>query len=270
MKPTAGRLRIILLCILMNLLFEYSARGLESLSRPIFYLFMAGIYAAFFAVLEDLIVRFRLTNLQIGIFAAFWGLYPTTFITGNLINPRIYFGLARPLGLNWGAILFIILFAWPVLQSNLTMYFANRFRPRHWDHPRMGVIGYALALGYLAIVPFLSQQTRQVDVSPAPRALFFVILFMVLFLALFAFLVYRRERAEGEAPTFEPLRFMDFLTFGSIILLIVLGTFFQGAQTAATAQPLNRVAVVIQHVWLAFSAVAFIGYRLWRRREIVV
>lgn len=270
MKILSNRFTIVLYCVVMNLMFEYMARGARSLSQPLFYLFLAGIYAAFFSILEDLIVRFRLTNLQIGLFAAFWSLYPTTFITGNLINPNTYFGLARPLGLNWGALLFIVLLTWPVLQSNLSMYFANRLQPRDWSHPRMGPIGYAVALLYLAVMPILARSSRQVELTLTPRAVFFVVLLMIVFLGLFAVTLYRREPVEGPPPTFESLPFMDFLTFGSVILMLLLGTFFQGAPTASTARPLGQTAVVLQHTWLAFSAIAFLLYRLWRRRPIVV
>lgn len=268
MKIISSRFSIILYCVLFNLLFEYSARGLGySISRPIFYLFMAGIYTSYYAILEDLIVRFKLTNLQIAIFALFWSFYPTTFITNNLLNPQTYRGITF-LGINLGALLFILFFAWPFLQGIFTFYLANRLSPRDWDHPRMGKLGYALAIGYLLIIPRISNRAAAV-VNVRAITYGIVVLLMLFFLAIFIFSV-RRGR-KRPAPTFEALPFMDFLVIASVVILVVLGTFFYRGQAIVTTQPLSQRAVVIQHVWLALSAVSFLVYRLFiRRRDIVV
>lgn len=268
MKIISSRFSIILYCVLFNLLFEYSARGLGfTIEHPIFYLFMAGIYASYYAIFEDLIVRFKLTNLQIGLFALFWSFYPITFITNNLINPDIYGGIAFQ-GVNLGALLFISLIAWPFLQGVFTFYLANRLSPRDWDHPRMGIIGYVLAIGYLLMIPRISNQAAAVgNVRVITYAI--VAALMLLILALFIISVRRGQRRS--APTFERLPFMDFLVFASVVILFVLGTFFYRGEQVTTTQALSLRAVVIQHAWLALSAILFLIYRLFiRRRDVVV
>lgn len=268
MKIISSRFSIILYCVLFNLLFEYSARGLGfTIERPIFYLFMAGIYASYYAIFEDLIVRFKLTNLEIALFSVFWSFYPTTFITNNLINPQTYSGI-NILGVNLGALLFISLFAWPFLQGIFTFYLANRLSPRDWNHSRMGIIGYALAIGYLLIIPRISKQAAAA--ANVRVITYVVVLALMLFvLALFIFSV-RRGRRE-KAPTFERLPFMDFLVFASVVILFVLGTFFYRGEQVTTTQALSQRAVVIQHAWLALSAILFLIYRLFiRRRDVVV
>ena len=269
MKIISSRFSIILYCVLFNLLFEYSARGLGfTIERPIFYLFMAGIYASYYAIFEDLIVRFKLTNLQITLFALFWSFYPTTFITNNLINPTTYGGRFLFLGVNLGALLFISLFAWPFLQGIFTFYLANRLSPRDWNHPRMGVIGYALAIGYLLLIPRISQQAAAAA-NVRPITYIVVVALMLVVLTLFIFSV--RRAGQRPAPTFERLPFMDFLVFSSVVILFVLGTFFYSGEQVTTTQALSQRAVAIQHVWLAISAIAFIIYRLFiRRRDVVV
>ncbi|MCA9937088.1 MAG: hypothetical protein KC418_00485 [Anaerolineales bacterium] len=268
MKIISNRFSIVLYCVLFNLLFEYSARGLAyTVSRPLFYLFMAGIYTSYYAILEDLIVRFKLTNLQIALFSLFWSFYPTTFITNNLINAQTYGGRTL-LGINLGAFLFILFFAWPFLQGIFTFYLANRLVPRDWDHPRMGVIGYALAIGYLLIIPQISNRAAGAA-GVRPITYIAVLLLMAGILAWFILSV-RRDR-KRPAPAFEALPFMDFLVIASVVVLFALGTFFYQGRAVVTTQPLSQRAVVIQHGWLALSAVAFLIYRLFiRRRDVVV
>ncbi|GAB4161564.1 MAG: hypothetical protein Fur0021_34820 [Candidatus Promineifilaceae bacterium] len=268
MRIISSRFSIIFYCVLFNLLFEYSARGLGfTLERPIFYLFMAGIYASYYAIFEDLIVRFKLTNLQIALFSVFWSFYPTTFITNNLINPRTYSGI-NILGINLGALLFISLFAWPFLQGIFTFYLANRLAPRDWNHPRMGVIGYALAIGYLLIIPIIN---RPAETVANVRFITYAAVFLLMLFVLGAFIFSVRRGRREKAPTFERLPFMDFLVFASVIILFVLGTFFYRGEQVTTTQALSQRAVVIQHAWLALSAILFLIYRLFiRRRDVVV
>lgn len=84
----------ILLCTLFNLLFEYSARGIEEFAqRPWLVLALFGIYFTYFAMLEDLILRFKLKNYEIFLVAFAYGLFPIAFLTGNLYNKEIYSGI---------------------------------------------------------------------------------------------------------------------------------------------------------------------------------
>jgi len=90
----SNRVRIIGLCALFNILFEYSARGTTALShKPLLFLFMFGIYFTFFAMVEDLIVWYHLRNYQISLVAFLYGFIPEMFLTGNLLNQTTSFGV---------------------------------------------------------------------------------------------------------------------------------------------------------------------------------
>lgn len=142
----------ILLCTLFNLLFEYSARGIEEFAqRPWLVLALFGIYFTYFAMLEDLILRFKLKNYEIFLVAFAYGLFPIAFLTGNLYNKEIYSGIIFA-GVNIGTLIIIGIFAWGVVQGMVTLYLGNRLSPRDWDHPRMGKIGWILALLYQTMV----------------------------------------------------------------------------------------------------------------------
>ena len=66
MKGMSNRVKLVLICALFNWLFEYSARGIgEFTTRPLFVLALFGIYVTYFMMLEDLIVRYHLTNYQL-------------------------------------------------------------------------------------------------------------------------------------------------------------------------------------------------------------
>lgn len=88
-----NRWKVILLSALFNLSFEYSMRGLGGLFKPVVFLplFLFGFYFTLYAMLEDLIVRFRLHNYQLVLAAFLYGIFPMAFGTGALFaNPQFY------------------------------------------------------------------------------------------------------------------------------------------------------------------------------------
>ena len=157
MKVMSNHFKLVFYCALFNLLFEYSARGIrEFTNRPLFVLALFGIYFTYFAMLEDLIVRLKLTNYQILLTAFLYGLFPTAFLTGNLFNRDIYGGIIVA-GINVGTVVIIGILAWGVVQGMITLYLANRLSPRDWDHPKMGRAGWALAVVYQLVVTAIAQ-----------------------------------------------------------------------------------------------------------------
>lgn len=107
----SNRVRIVLWRAFFNILFEYSARGLNALAqRPLFFLFIFGIYLTCFAMFEDLVVRHNLRDHQIMIMGFSYGFIPEALLTGNIFNKTTYFGILF-LGVNVGTVLFINFFA---------------------------------------------------------------------------------------------------------------------------------------------------------------
>ena len=267
MKILSNRARIILICAVFNLLFEFSGRGIsELIEKPVLFLFLFGIYIAYFAVLEDLIVRFKLSNYQILLVAFLFGIIPEAFLTGNLFNPEIYWGGIGFFGVNWVTVIVINIFAWGIMQSIVAMYLANRISPRDWSHPRMGLFGWVLSMVYMIVVVILAQGNQ---VTPRGDAVGFIIAGGLALVAL-SFLLISLKKHKPVIPEFRILPIMDFFAFGSVALFVVLGTFIAGGVSIVTSRPLNKMAIVVEHLWLFFVGGAFIWYRLRKRSDVVV
>ena len=215
--------------------------------------------------MEDLIVRFHLKNYQIFLVAFFYGLFPIAFLTGNLFNQNIYYGLVLA-DINIGTVLIIGILAWGVVQGMITLYLANRLIPRDWNHPKMGKIGWTAAILFQAgamVVAHLNPVT--------PRGTVLGYLVLVVLLVISAGLFLRSLKTPRPEPQlFQSSVVMDFLAFGSIILFLILGTFFISGDVIITSQPLNELAVRIENYWVYFCAIIFFSYRLWRRSDITV
>lgn len=140
-----NRFRIVITASLFNLLFEYSLRGLNNLKvQPFLPFILFPIYFSLFTLVEDLIVRWRLRDIQLMLLSFIYGTIYLAFISGILFLPPLY------LGINWGALFYINLVWWGALQSILTFYLANLIERRDWNHPRMSMMGWAICLGIQA------------------------------------------------------------------------------------------------------------------------
>lgn len=265
MKILSNRFNLVLYCALFNLLFEYSARGIRQFfTRPLFMLALLGIYVTYFAMLEDLIVRFRLRNYQILLCAFLYGLFPIAFLTGNLFNTRVYTGIMVA-GVNIGTLFIVGILAWGVVQGVVTLYLANRLQPRDWNHPRMGKVGWASAGLYQLVVMIYAHQN-----PVTPRGTPAGYLSLVILVVVVAVLVIRSLKTPGPSPRpFQPVKIMDFLSFGSIAIFLILGTFFSG-EKIVTSQPLNLLAVTLENIWVLFCGGVFFLYRLQKKSDIVV
>ena len=266
LKLVSNRFSIIFYCALFNLLFEYSARGVfEFINRPSFILILFGIYFTYFAILEDLIVRFNLKNYQIFLVAFFYGLLPTAFLTGNLFNQNIYYGLVLA-DVNFGTVIVIGILAWGVVQGMITLYLANRLIPRDWSHPRMGKIGWIVAILFQVFAMGVAHLN---PVTPRGTVLGYLVLGVLLVISAGLFMR-SLKTSRSEPQVFQPSVVMDVLAFGSIILFLILGTFFVSGDVIITSQSLNELAVRIENYWVFFCGIVFFSYRFWKKSDITV
>jgi hypothetical protein len=266
MKIIPNRFRLILYCTLFNLLFEYSARGInEFIHRPLFVLVLFGIYFTYFTILEDLILRFKLKNYQIFLVAFLYGLFPTAFLTGNLFNETVYFGILFS-GINLGTLVMIGIFAWGFMQGIVTLYFANRLTPRDWNHPRMGKIGWILVILYQVFVMIAAHRN---PVTPRGTLPGYLALGALIIISTILF-IYSLRNQRQEVQPFQSSIIMDFLTFGSVILFLILGTLFISGETIITSQPLNKIAVTIENIWVFLCGIVFFLYRLLKGSDVTV
>lgn len=266
MKIISNRFSLIFYCALFNLLLEYSARGAgQFFARPLFVLSLFFIYFSYFAMLEDLIVRFKMKNYEIFLAAFIYGLFPLTFLTSNLFNAKIYWGLTA-LGINWGVVFVIGILAWGVLQGMITLYFANRLIKRDWNHPKMSMLGWCAAIGYHLAIAYMSLSN---SVKPRGTLLGYVAI-GVLALIVVSLLIKSLKTPRPELKTFTSSKIMDFLAFGSVIIFLILGTLFVSKVKIITSAPLNMTAVYLENYWVFLCAIIFFVYRFARKKDVVV
>ena len=83
--------------------------------------------------------------------AFLYGFVPEMFLTGNLFNEATSFGFFF-FGISVKTIVIVNFFAWGIMQSLVTLYFANRIQVRDWGHPRMGKVGWGLCMCYQVLM----------------------------------------------------------------------------------------------------------------------
>jgi hypothetical protein len=260
-RTARGRLPTILVATLFNLLFEFSLRGLQTiLARPFLSLLLFVAYFSFFTMLEDLIVRFRLRDFNVAIAAFFFGTIYVALVSGAAFTPP------RFAGLNWGAVLYITLAWWAVLQSVFTFYVANRVAPRDWNHRLLPRLGWIALIAVNVLIIGIFQANRQTPPGDTPG--FLAILLLLLASAgAFVRLLARAQRQDA-APEFRRDRLLDLLA------LVTVGVFVVGALTnrnqtleaAATDNPTGRLVLI----WTLVLAIVVVIYRLLSRRPIPV
>jgi len=266
MKIISNRFNLIFYCALFNLLFEYSARGLKQfVGRPLFILALFGIYFTYFSMLEDLMVRFRLKNYQIILVAFLYGLFPIAFLTGNLFNTQVYSGIIVA-GVNIGTLLIIGILAWGVMQGIITLYFANRILARDWNHPRMGKVGWSAAVVYQFFVMVYAHQN---PVTPRGTSVGYLVFGLLVIVAVLL-VIKSFKTPKPSIQLFQPSKLMDFLAFGSVVIFLILGTFFISGEQIVTSQPLNLLAVTLENIWVFFCGLAFFVYRMQKKSDVVV
>ena len=262
----SNRFNLITYCALFNLLFEYSARGLkEFINRPLLVLTLFGIYFTYFTMLEDLMVRYRLRNYQIFLCGFLYGLFPIALLTGNLFNTNVYSGIMMA-GVNVGTVFIIGILAWGVVQGIVTLYFANRLSVRDWDHPRMGKVGWGSALVYQALVMIVAHRN---PVTPRGTPVGYIV-FVLLAIVAAILLIKSLKAPVPSIKPFQSSKLMDFLAFGSVVIFLILGTFFVSETKIVTSQPLNLLAVTLENIWVFFCGLAFFIYRLQKKSDVVV
>lgn len=261
-----NRLKIVLLATIFNLSFEYSMRGFYGFFKSILPFFLFGFYFTLYSMLEDLIVHFKVKNYQLVLAAFLYGIFPMAFATGILFNRPLFLGIA------WGSLIYIGFLWWGIAQAIFTFYFANRLVRRDWNHPKMGKVGWFLAIAYNVMVLTWMKAVNPHFVPVQPIAyLVFALIALITALFLWQNLKKNKDRKPWQ---FEPSKMMDFLSFGSFIIFVFLGTYFGGGQVVeprAGGSHVNLTAVKIVHVWTIIYTTTFLAYRfLVRKKEITI
>lgn len=250
---TANKFRIVSLATLFNLFFEYAVGGVERIfNKPMTIVFLALIYFSLFSMLEDLIRRFKLNNLQIAVFAIGFGIFPELYLTGSV------FGKPLLLGINWQAFLTINIVWWGVLQSLVTLYFANRLSPREWSERYMGPFGWGACIVYIVAICAVSFVASP-SLRKGPLEGYLVATLCQIGCA--GYLAYSIPKPGREAYGFKPHMVLDVVAFGTVLVFVGIGTFVAGrGATLNAGMMLQGTALTDATLW---SFVVMAGVALY-------
>jgi hypothetical protein len=266
-KTLLTKYKTILGCILFNLLLEYWVHGIENFviawyTAPALFL----LYLAFFSMLEDVIVRFNLRDYQVFLCGFIFGYTLDLFYLGDVFKDEIF------LGINPIIIVLIHMSWWGFLQSVIGMYFSNRvLGNRDWDHPKMGVIGWILSIGYLAFI-LVSEQIEQIGNTGQPTFPYgsltgYITSIVIISLTVVLFWKTLRQR---ESLKFNKSRTLDFLTGSTLILCVAIGTFLGYGNYEIEGFQLFEFRSILLILWTIFVAIVFSIYRVKTRKSISI
>lgn len=259
---TSNKLAIVTLAVVFNLCFEYAVGGVNRIfERPLTIVWLFFIYFTLFSMLDDLIRRFRIDNIQVAVFAICFGILPELYLTGSIFTEPLI------LGINWWSFLTINVVWWGVLQSLVTLYFANRIVHRKWDEPTMGRLGWGLCIAYMAFLCIVSVSTSE-TLRRGPFVGYAV--GTAVQLCGMGFLVLGiRRRGPRPTYTFKPHPMLDFAAFGTIAVFVAIGTVVAGMDaTAQEGNMLDDDALRLTTIWTFVVFVSALGYYALERRPI--
>ncbi|MGD2248321.1 MAG: hypothetical protein PVF58_07920 [Candidatus Methanofastidiosia archaeon] len=255
-----NRFKIIFVATVFNILFEYSMRGIGGLfQRGFFLLFF--LYLSYYSLVEDLIVKYKITNKQLIIIAFCFGVIPEAFLTGSIFSPPLFVGINIP------RFIFINLVWWGCLQGLITFYFANRIVNRAWNHRKLHNFGWGIRITYIACVSLFTFFASPI-LPKGP-----VMGYIVVFGTIAAGVIYLKKTLiapQQDAYPFERSHILDFLSFGSIIIFIILGTFVATTQTLVEGSLLNAKAAQLSTAWTVVVFIGVVIYYLSHKKQITI
>lgn len=259
---TSHRWKIPLAATALNLLFEYSMRGVNDLPvRPALPLFLFLWYFPYFVLLDDLVARHRLRDFHLVVAAFFFG---SAFA---LLTPFEASDPAGFLGVDWRDFLFVNLAWWGAIQGVMTFYIANRLAPRDWQRPllpwgaRAGFVLWLLVVVLLfqRFTPGLPQWSETGAATVAALA------------AASALLLWRLlpKRSSPPPPSGRD-RVMDALASISVALCVFSALFLTSDPTMVGVTPVNQTAVRVVVTWTLIAVLVMLVHRLRSKRPIPV
>lgn len=258
--------KIVFVAVGFNLLFEYSMRGINNLLvRPMLLLFLFLVYFPYFALVEDLITKYRLRDYHLLLVGFFFGTAFTLFVPATqFVEPQVF-------GINWFALFFVNFVWWSVVQGVLTFYLANRLCPRHWNHRVLSKVQQTAFLVILIIVGLTFRISIQLNIPEAPQispSAYIIIAFLLIVTAL----VFRKvlQRSVSEIPVDRKERFLDVLAATTIGVFAFCALFLTYDPTYINVHGVNQTALRVVIFWTVIVALLMFVYRLYVRRSIPV
>lgn len=260
-----NRWKIVLIATLFNLLAEYSVRGINNLRvTPLLPPFLFLTYFAYFAMMEDLIGRYRLKDYHVYVASLFFGLL------WQLVGPSVVFFPPMILGINWGGLLFVNLIWWSLVQTILALYIANRITPRkEWDRPLLSRVGWGLAFfTYVGITLGLRLAVRFPLVTPLQVLIMGGL--MAITAAIFKRLLPGPKERSLSPAAFKKDSVLDLISVLSAVSLFCSAVFLTSDPSHVVATFLNRTALRANIVGSTIVGLLMLTRRLSSKKPVPV
>ncbi|MBP6994276.1 hypothetical protein KBB12_03475 [Candidatus Woesebacteria bacterium] len=253
------KLSIPLLAAIFNLFFEYSLRGVNSfVANPFRSVFLFLVYFLWFVLVEDLIRKYKPNDWK-AMLIPYFGI--GTIYSLFFIPIKAYFTPPFVLGVNVGLFVWCTLFWWTLLQTTMTLYFANRLAPRNSFEPLLSKKSRLIVLGLWLFVGLLFR----LKISyPPMSAMTYLTVFVVAGVAAYLFF-----KTKSTQSTPSPSRFMDVLT-GSTVVFFLIAAFVFSKSGMTDYHPINVDALGPVVVWTTVSGAIMLAYRLIRKKPFLV
>ena len=257
-----NKLKIVILAVIFNFLFEYSIRGFKGLFlHQGLILFLFVLYFCYFLIVDSLIRKYRITNIQLLIVAFCFGTLIVTFFAGNIFVKPTF------LGVNVLRFFFINIVWWGFIQALLTFYFATRIIKRDWNEKAIGKLSWLLCLVCIIGLPLFAF----FFIKTLPKGPLAGYLFSLTFLA-FGLLYLKKKLKNPQQPVyqFKKSLLLDILAFGTLIVFFIIGSFVATTQTNLDGVTINLLALRLSNAWTILVFVGMIVYYLKNRKQITI
>ncbi len=253
--------KTVLVATAFNMFFEYSMRGVNNLAvQPVLPFVLFAVYFSLYAMLEDLIAKYRLKDYHLLMAAFFFGTAYQFLVSGSaLLQPSF-------LGVNWANLLFVVVVWWGNLQSIVTFYFANRIAPRDWNH-RLSRKGWVAALTVNCLMVLLFQLSGKIPKPTIPQL---AIMLSIMVLAAALFKAALPKSIPNSSPAFQRSRFMDFSAALTVGVFLFCATFLTFDPVRAKTSNVNATATAVVTIWTIILALAVFAYRTCTKKPIPV
>jgi hypothetical protein len=255
--------KVVLIASLFNLLFEYSMRGINNLrSQPILPLILFTTYFTLFAMLEDLIARYRLKDYHLMVMAFSYGIVYQCLVSGAAFASPLL------LEINWTSVLFVITIWWGGIQGVMTFYLANRLAPRDWNRTGLSKKAWTALLSLNGLMVLLFQRYGGI---PKGTGLGIAIMFLILISSVVVFWKILPDKEErSRIPEFRKDRVMDLLSVLTIIIFTICAIVFTFDPVKRGTSNVNQTSTRIVVTWTIVIALAMLAERVHSQSSISV
>ncbi len=262
---TNSRWKIVLIVTLLNILMEYSIRGINNLKViPILPLALFLNYFPYFAIIEDLIGRYRLKDYQVAIAALFFCL------VWQLLGPSVIYFPPFILGVNLKNMFFVNFVWWVPIQTILAFYIANRIAPRENYGPLLSKRGWIVNLSLFILITLLFRLIVRGFPLPTPMMLLTMLVLITGTAFLFKRMLPSAQELASKPSAFAKSKVLDILSILLTIFLVYSAIFLTSNATISYVTQLNMTALHAVVKVSIIVTIIMIAYRLISKKPIPV